>query len=96
MLFFFHCYFLFFYITLFIYPGLSNDNDCYLVFTVQTSSSELFLRLLCAICAIFTPHRCSGIETAPLCKNVRAIRQIFMEILYLKDLGDTESVITHH
>ena len=34
----------------------------------------------------------SSIETTPPCKNFRAIGPLFMEILQLKDLGDTSVV----
>ena len=47
------------------------------------------------ICAIFTLYMYSSIETAPLCQILEQSGQLFMAILHVKELGDTESVVTN-
>ena len=44
------------------------------------------------VCAIFTLDMHSSTDTA-FVQNFRTIRQLFMEILHFKDLGDTENVV---
>ena len=82
--------------TIYLYLALCSMNYHYLViFALNCPDSTIcaiFTQYIYSICAIFTQDIYSSIL---LCKIFESNRQLFMEILHFKELGDTERFVTN-